>query len=135
MSDAIAQVVAGFEQTWSLSTVVVAVLAGIGVGWAILGQLAADTTYASPTLTPRQVGVVVVWTGLAAGLAFYVGQTVASAADGDFAWPRIVGRYGLWVLYAFSLGIGSYFRLRRHLAAKQAQAEHRAHVEIEGPDA
>lgn len=129
----IAELGDAFGQVWSPATFIVAILAGIAFGYAVLGMLSSDPTYANDNLTPRQVAVLVIWTCAAIGAVFYVGQSVAAYTGGDTGWPRVVARYGLWLVYSLSLGFGTWVRLRFHLATMHRRAVIRAQRAVEGP--
>jgi len=106
--------VIAISDTWTVATIVVAVAAGLGVGYLMLGKLASNPAYASQYLTSRSVGILVIVTALFSGGAFYIGQIVATAAEGDGGWARILSRYGLWIIYSIALGIGTSFRLDKY---------------------
>lgn len=128
--DTVNQLTAAFEATWTWATFIAAVLAGLGLGYVLIGRFAVDPTYANPALTALQIGRLVFGAGLICGLVFYVGQSVASAADGDPGWARIVSRYGLWMVYSACLGVGAWWRVHDHLRLLRLSAHVRAEREI-----
>lgn len=115
---------------WSPATIIGAVVAGFGVGYWMVGKVAADPTWTSPSVSARGIGLLVILLSLAAGLLFFVGQAAATYAEGDTNWPRVVSRSGIWCVYAVFLGIGTWRRVADHIAARKAAARIRAEREL-----
>lgn len=114
---------------WSPATLVVAVLAGLGVGYWMVGRVAADPTWASPNATALGLGFLVTVLAIGIGIVFYVGQATATAVEGG-PWDRVVSRFGLWIVYAIFLGVGTWRRVADHIAARKAVARLRAEQEL-----
>lgn len=115
---------------WSPTTLIVAVLAGLGVGYWIVGRIASDPVWVAGTATPRGLGILTILLAVAIGLVFYAGQTAATWAENDDAWPRVVSRFGLWVVYSVFLGLGTWRRVADHLEARRTAARLRAKSEL-----
>lgn len=115
---------------WSPATLVGAIVAGFGMGYWMVGKVAADPAWVSPTATPRGLGVLVTAMALGAGLLFFLGQAAATFAEQDPNWSRVVSRSGLWCVYALFLGIGTWRRVADHIAARLAAARLRAEREL-----
>lgn len=129
--DYLSHVAAVLTETWTSATFIAAILAGLGIGYVLLGALAIDPAYVTARAA-RSVGLLIGGTFLAAGLAFYATQMVVSAAQDDESWPRVVGRFGLWVVYAVCLGVGSWWRAREQARINRSHARARAIREIDG---
>lgn len=114
---------------WSPATAGAAIAGGLGLGYFVFGMIAEHPTYAS-SATARQIGSLVVMCGILAGTVFYAGQAVATDAEGDSLWPRVVSRYGIWCLYAVALAVGTYVRIRRGHSKRHAKAVAQAHQEL-----
>lgn len=123
--------VAQLFAVWSPTTLVVAIVAGALVGYFLVGMVAADPDYAAATATAAELGRVVAFLAAILGVVFYVGQAVGSWADGDPNWPRVVGRFGLWLVYAGVLGLGAWRRVADTGARRRREALAQAHREID----
>ena len=115
---------------WTPATMAVAVLAGIGVGYWIVGRFAADPRWAAASASPRGLGILVAVLAAIVGLVFYVGQATATFVEGDPNWPRVVSRFGLWLLYAVFLGLGTWRRVADQVRARRTAIRTRAEREL-----
>lgn len=116
-------------EVWSPATLIVSVVAGIGVGYWIVGRVAADPAWVSATASARGLGLLAATLMIGVGLVFYVGQATATAVEGG-PWERVVSRFGLWVVYAMFLGLGTGRRVADHIEARKAAARIRAQREL-----
>lgn len=124
------ELTAAFGEVWTPATSITALMAGLAMGFFVVGTIAANPLYASNLAAASAVGRLVGGMAIITGVVFYVGQAIAAIADGDAGWPRVVSRFGLWMVYAIALGIGSWLRLRRHAAMRAKAAVAQAHLEI-----
>ena len=118
-------------EVWTPLSVVAAIAAGLVVGFVLVGRFASDPAYASGVATPIEYGVIIAVLAAAIGMIFYSLQIFTSYIGGDTAWTRVVSRFGLWVLYAAAIGLGTWVRLRRHISRKHNEAHDRAVSELE----
>lgn len=116
---------------WSPATLVGAIVAGALVGYLIVGRFASDPEYASLLASAREIGLLTAVLASLLGIVFYVVQAVSSYADGDPQWPRVISRFGLWLVYAGVLGIGTWLRLEHAAAQRKRNALAQAHREID----
>jgi hypothetical protein len=115
---------------WSPATLIVSVIAGLGVGYWIVGRVAADPAWASPSASAGGLALLVAVLAIGVGLVFFVGQATATAVEGG-PWERVASRFGLWVVYAIFLGLGTGRRVADHMEARRAAARIRAHRELD----
>lgn len=115
---------------WTPATLTAAVVAGVAMGVFVVGWVATNPAYASGIASPVAIARLVGVMGVATGVVFYVGQTVAAAADGDPGWYRIASRFGLWLVYAVCLAVGSWIRLSQDQRARRIRAERKARAEL-----
>ena len=123
--------IAELAEVWTPLSLAIALVSGLVVGYILVGRFAVDPAYASGHASPLEYALVTAVVTAAAGLIFYGGQILTSWIGGDTAWTRVVSRYGLWLVYAAAIGLGTWVRLRRHLARKAAEIHDRAVSEVE----
>lgn len=118
-------------EVWTPLSIAAAVLSGLVVGYFLVGRFASDPAYASGIAGPFDYAVITAVLSIAIGMIFYSLQILTSFIGGDTAWTRVVSRFGLWVLYAIAIGVGTWIRLRRHIRRKHVEAHERAIHELE----
>jgi cyanate permease len=121
----------GVVQVLTVVNIATALIGGSLAGWFLIGQVAADPTWISPTATPRGVGILTGAYSIAVGAMFYLGQTVAGIVDGDGGWPRLATRFVLWALFCVALGVATWLRLVLHTHGRRRQAHDRAQAELD----
>lgn len=118
-------------EVWTPLSVVLAALAGLVLGYFVIGRIASDPTYASGRAKPREYGVLTSGLTVAVGLVFYSVQIIAVYIYDDNELARVLGRFGLWVLYGVCIGVGVSVRLRRYYKTKRDEAHERAVAAID----
>lgn len=97
----------------------------LGVGW-----FASNPVYSSGLASEIRVATLTVAMTVFAGLVFYAGQTAATYLFGDPMWTRVASRYIVWLVFATSIGCGTYARMRRARALRRRHAHDRAIDEL-----
>lgn len=122
---------AELSEVWRPLDIGIAALEGLLFGLLLVGRFAANPAYASGVARPSEYGGIIALMTAASGAIFYGGQILATYAAGDQGWTRVVSRYGIWVVFSLAIGLGTWIRLRRHLAQKVVEVHDRAVSEIE----
>lgn len=117
-------------EVWTTTSVLVAVFAGLVLGFVVLGYLSTLPTYATAA-SPGQVARVTAMAGAVAGLVFYAGQAAAAAVEGDATFDRLISRMCLWVLYSCAMALGLWLRLRLELHRRRRHVLEVAHAAVE----
>lgn len=60
-------------------------------------------------LSGLQQGAIISVLTMIVGLIFFAGQTTQAFLSDDPFWPRILGRFALWLLFSLALGAGLHF--------------------------
>lgn len=102
----------GIVFIWSPAAISAGVAGGFGMGLLLIGPFASSPRYSAGLVPPSRIGILTAALGALLGLAFFVGQAVASYATGDALWPRVVARFGVWLIFAAALGVGTFIRVR-----------------------
>jgi len=93
----------------------------LGVGWA-----AVHPTYSARLARPAELAVITFLMTAAAGLVFYGIQTATTYLGDDASWTRVVGRFGIWLLFAIAIAVGAWLRMRWDLHRRHVVARTRA---------
>lgn len=112
----------GFASVWTPATVVAAVVGGILVGVFIIGPILADPIYVASTATTAMLTKITIFAGVASNAVFWFGQLLASYSGGDDAWPRILGRAFIQLVFVLFIGAGTWFKVRRSISIRKARA-------------
>lgn len=124
--------IAALTEVWTPLSVALAVISGLAVGVILVGRYAANPAYASGVASPAEYASLAGIMGLAIGVIFYGGQILTSYLGGDTEWTRVVSRFGIWAMYSLAIGLGTWIRIRRHIARRRAAVHDQAVAEVEG---
>lgn len=119
-----------FTEVWTPLSTSSAALAGFLLGLFLIGRLATDPTFGSAKATGAELTFLTFILIAAIGLVFYGLQTATSVLSNDPGWTRVVSRYALWLLYAATIALGTWLRLRRAHEHRRARAHDRATSEL-----
>lgn len=109
---------------WTLPALLSAIITGIGIGYVAIGAVIRNPTFSSGAATPAQNAAVTCVVSVIGGSAFWLGQVVASFADGDPLYWRIASRFTVWLVFCIGLTVGAFLaaradRIRRSQAARE----------------
>lgn len=116
---------------WTPAAVASAVVAGLGLGYTMVGWIILNPAYSSLGSTATRYGLLVAGASIIGGAFFWGGQVIGAYAGGDELWWRILSRFTIWLLYAVCLGIGAAWSFHRDHAQRVAKARERAKREFE----
>jgi hypothetical protein len=115
---------------WTPATLIAAVVAGLGIGYFVVGAIARNPYFSSGRATPFANGAVAAGALAIALAAFYTGQVFGAIAGGDVLWARILSRFTLSLVYALFLGVGTWAACRRDQHNRHARARLQAMQEL-----
>lgn len=118
-------------EVWTPASALLAVIAGVGYG-ALVGWIATDPTYSAGIATAPRLAVIAFVFAASAGLVFFALQTLGTYLSGDPNWPRVMSRYGQWVVFSFAIGVTTWVLVERDRRRRRSRAHERAVAEIEG---
>lgn len=121
---------AELTEVWTPLATAFAVVAGLALGYFVIGRVGSDPAYASGKATAVEYGTTTAFLTAAVGLVFYSFQALGTYLDHDPSWTRVVSRYCLWALYSVCIGVGVTARFKTHADRKHAEAHQRAVDEI-----
>lgn len=122
--------VADITEVWTPLSALLAVFAGVAYGL-LVGWIATDPNYSAGTASALRLAVIATVFAASAGLIFFALQTLGTYLSGDSNWPRVMSRYGQWVVFSLSIGITTWVRVERDLQRRRARAHERAVAELE----
>jgi hypothetical protein len=105
----LAEVAAVLTTVWTPEALLLAAVAGMGIGALVLASIALKPAYASAA-TPGQVARAIAYSGMVTGGVFYVGQALVDTAE-DIP-RRLISRFAIWCVYSLFMGLGTWLRLR-----------------------
>lgn len=108
-------------EVWTPLSALFAIIAGVAIGVGI-GWFATNPQYSTGTATPRRLSTLIAFTGMSAGLAFFALQTLGTYLSHDPQWPRVMSRYGQWVVFSVAIGVTTWYLIRRDRDRRHARA-------------
>lgn len=112
---------ADVTEVWSLQSALLAVIAGVGYGM-LVGWIATDPTYSAGIATALRLAVIAFVFAASAGLVFFALQTLGTYLSGDPNWPRVMSRYGQWIVFSAAIGVTTWARVERAHRRRKARA-------------
>lgn len=120
---------ATFTEVWTPLSIAAAVLPGLAFGYFAVGWLAIHPRYSTGLASGAEIGGLTFILTAGVALLFFAFQAAATYAVHDPAWPRVVSRYGTWVIFAAAIGLAAWARIRRDRRQRRARAHDRALAE------
>ena len=117
-------------EVWTPTSAILAIVAGIAYGL-LVGWIATDPNYSAGIASAARLAVIAFVFAASAGLIFFALQTLGTYLSGDPNWPRVMSRYGQWVVFSLAIAVTTWVLVERDRHRRRARAHDRA-IEIEG---
>lgn len=108
-------------EVWTPTSALLAVAAGIAYGL-LIGWIATDPSYSAGTASAIRLALIAVVFAASAGLVFFAAQTLGTYLSGDPNWPRVMSRYGQWLVFSGAIGVVTWARVERAHRRRKARA-------------
>lgn len=112
---------ADFTAVWTPLSALFAIIAG-GIYGSAVGWVATNPAYSSTAAGPVRIGLLTAAWLMSGGLVFFALQTLGTYLSGDPNWPRVMSRYGQWVLFSIVIGLTTWFLVRHDRARRRRHA-------------
>lgn len=110
-----------FSEVWTPYSALFAIVAGIVIGLGT-GWFATNPLYSTGIAAPRRLATLIAFFLICLGLAFFATQTLGTYLSGDPMYPRVMSRYGQWVVFSLAIGVTTWYLIRRDRNRRHARA-------------
>lgn len=110
-------------EVWTFTSVTPAIVGGLAFG-VVIGLAANNPFFASRIATPGLYAVLLVAFKITSGVIFYTGQILDAYLSGDPNWTRVVSRFGLWLIFSFSIGVSVFITMYILKTQRQERRHH-----------
>lgn len=119
------------SEVWTPMSAILAIVAGVGYGL-LVGWIATDPNYSAGTASALRLAFIAFTFAASAGLVFFALQTLGTYLSGDPNWPRVMSRYGQWVVFSLAIGVTTWFRVENSIRRRRRRAHDLVAAEIDG---
>jgi hypothetical protein len=119
-------------EVWTPVSAILAVVAGVAYG-VLTGWIATNPVYSTGTASAFRIALISFVFAASAGLVFFALQTLGTYLSGDPNWPRVMSRYGQWLLFSLAIAVTTWLLVARDRSRRRRRAHDVAVAELDEP--